>query len=92
MPCARYATFGTQALSEVALEALSKRCACLLANHGMLVHGRSCAHAFELGLELETLCAQYWRAYPLGAPVLLSAEEMARVLEKFARYSHGIAF
>ena len=89
--CARYATFGTQLLSEAALEALGERCACLLANHGMLVHGQSCAQAFELGLELETLCAQYWRACQLGAPVLLGAEEMARVLEKFACYGQGVA-
>ncbi len=84
--CARYATFGTQALSEAALEALHERCACLLANHGMLVYGRDCAHALDLGLELETLCAQYWRACQLGDPVLLDAGEMARILEKFSGY------
>ncbi len=35
--CAPYATFGTQALSDDALAALEGRCACLLANHGMLI-------------------------------------------------------
>ena len=34
----------------------------------------------------EELCEQYWRACQLGQPVLLSAEEMAAVLEKFAGY------
>ncbi len=84
--CAAYATFGTQALSDAALAAMAERCACLLANHGMLVFGRDLDQAFALGIELEVLCEQYWRACQLGPPVLLEAAEMARVLEKFAGY------
>ncbi|KFB72303.1 MAG: L-fuculose phosphate aldolase [Candidatus Accumulibacter phosphatis] len=38
------------------------------------------------GIELETLCEQYWRACQLGQPVLLDATEMATVLDKFASY------
>ena len=84
--CADYATFGTQQLSDVALVALHERNACLLGNHGMLLFGRDLDQALALGIELETLCEQYWRACQLGQPVLLAAEEMATVLEKFARY------
>lgn len=84
--CSAYATFGTQELSDAALAALEGRSACLLANHGMLVHGRDLAQALDLGVELECLCEQYWRACQLGAPVLLDATEMATVLEKFAGY------
>ena len=84
--CAEYATFGTQALSDQALAAMAQRCACLLANHGMLVFGRDVAHALDLANELETLCEQYWRACQLGQPVLLDAAEMAVVLEKFSGY------
>lgn len=87
--CAGYATFGTQELSDAALAALAGRSACLLANHGMLLFGRDLAHALDLGVELEALCEQYWRACQLpqfGAPVLLDAGEMQRVLEKFAGY------
>ncbi len=84
--CSAYATFGTQELSDAALAALEGRTACLLANHGMLVHGRDLAQALDLGVELECLCEQYWRACQLGAPVLLDATEMATVLEKFAGY------
>ncbi|MDR1274795.1 MAG: class II aldolase/adducin family protein [Candidatus Accumulibacter sp.] len=84
--CARYATFGTQALSDAALQALEGRNACLLANHGLLVHGRDLAQAFDLGVELETLCEQYWRACQVGEPILLGAEEMRTVLEKFGAY------
>lgn len=84
--CARYATFGTQALSDAAISAMSGRNACLLANHGMLVFGHNLEQALALGNELETLCEQYWRACQLGQPVLLEAGEMATVLEKFASY------
>jgi len=84
--CAEYATFGTQALSAAALAALQDRRACLLANHGMLVFGRDLEQALDLGVELEALCEQYWRACQLGQPVLLDAAEMAVVLDKFAAY------
>ena len=84
--CAHYATFGTQELSDHALEAMKNRCACLLANHGMLVFGANLEQVFARAVELEELCEQYWRACQLGPPVLLDAGEMAAVLEKFASY------
>jgi L-fuculose-phosphate aldolase len=84
--CARYATFGTAALSRHALTALEGRKACLLANHGMIVLGESLKDALRLAVEVETLAAQYWRALQIGKPVLLSKAEMARVLKKFETY------
>lgn len=84
--CAPYATFGTQALSDAAVGALSGRSACLLANHGMVVFGRDLAHALAQAIELETLCEQYWRTRQLGEPVLLSDAEMAEVIERFRWY------
>lgn len=84
--CAAYATFGTQALSDAVVLAIVNRRACLLANHGMLVLGDDLQQAIDLGIELETLCEQYWRACQLGQPVLLDATEMATVLDKFASY------
>jgi L-fuculose-phosphate aldolase len=84
--CAEYATFGTQTLSDNALAAMRDRCACLLANHGLLVFGQTLEQLFALAVEFEALCEQYWRACQLGQPVLLSADEMAEVLAKFASY------
>jgi L-fuculose-phosphate aldolase len=82
--CAAYATFGSQELSDAILVALEDRCACLMAHHGMVVFGRDCDHALALAVELETLCEQFWRVLQLGAPKLLPADEMTRVLAKFA--------
>ena len=84
--CAPYATFGSQALSDHALAALEGRRACLLANHGMIALGPDLAAAFDLAVEVEALAGQYWRALQIGAPRLLSADEMADVLEKFRTY------
>lgn len=88
--CADYATFGTQALSDSVLRALSGRSACLMANHGMLVFGTDAAHALATALELETLCEQYWRSCQLGPPSLLDAAEMQRVIERFRHYGQPL--
>jgi L-fuculose-phosphate aldolase len=85
--CAPYATFGTQTLSDNALEALESRKACLLANHGMIATGESLNSALALAVEVEALCEQYWRALQIGKPNLLSDDEMAVVVEKFKTYN-----
>ena len=87
--CAPYATFGTQELSDQALQALSNRKACLLANHGMIAAGDSLKHALALAVEVEALCEQYWRALQIGKPAILSDSEMEVVLEKFKTYGKG---
>lgn len=84
--CAPYATFGTQELSDACVRALQERNACLMANHGMLVFGRDLAQALALAIELETLCAQYWRTLQLGPPALLTDAEMADVIARFRTY------
>lgn len=90
--CADYATFGTQALSDTALHALKGRKACLLANHGMLVFGRDLKQALALGIELESLCEQYWRCCQLphlAPPSLLGMSEMAVIMDKFQHYGQA---
>lgn len=84
--CAPYASFGTQALSDFAMTALEGRKACLLANHGMIATGTSLDGALSLAVEVEELAEGYWRALQLGEPFLLSDEEMASIVERFATY------
>ena len=84
--CARYATFGTQALSDNALEALRERRACLLANHGLLALGEGLTEALALAVEVETLARMYWQALQLGDPVVLDAARMREVIERFDGY------
>ncbi|HVV51679.1 MAG TPA: class II aldolase/adducin family protein, partial [Polyangia bacterium] len=84
--CARYATYGTAALSRHALAALAGRRACLLANHGVVALGADLAGARRLAEEIEALAAQYAAARAMGRPVILPAREMRAVAAKFARY------
>ena len=84
--CAPYATFGTQALADAAVDALAGRRACLLAHHGMIALGATLADALALAVEVETLAEMYWRALQVGEPARLPPDEMAVVLAKFATY------
>lgn len=89
--CATYATFGTQALSDNALEALQDRLACLLGQHGQISLGTTLAAALALGIEVETLSRLYVQALTLGEPPILPDEEMARVLQQMKNMSYGKA-
>ena len=89
--CAPYALFGSQALSDNALVALTDRKACLLANHGMIALGRDLDDALALAVEVENLCEQYWRILQishghLGEPHILSEAEMRDVFQQFNGY------
>ena len=84
--CSGYATFGTAALSRLALDALDGRTACLLANHGMIALGETLEKALWRAGELETLARQYHLALAIGGPVLLSDAEIAETAAGFANY------
>lgn len=89
--CASYATFGTQALSDAALEALQDRLACLLGQHGQISLGKTLPAALALAIEVETLSRLYVQALTLGEPPILSDEEMARVIQQMKNMSYGQA-
>ena len=89
--CARYATFGTQALSDNALEALQDRLACLLGQHGQISLGKTMASALWMATEVETLARLYVQALTLGDPPILSDEEMDRVIKQMRNMSYGRA-
>ena len=74
--CAPYVTFGTPELAQLAVQSLAGRTACLLANHGMIVHAATHDRALSDAIVLETLCRQYLLARSAGTVRLLTAEEM----------------
>ncbi len=84
--CGGYALFGTEELSQRALEALQDRTCCLLANHGMIATGPTLPKALWLAVELETLCRQYAVALQVGRPHILSEAEVAEAMERFKSY------
>ena len=87
--CAKYATFGTQELSDNIIEALENRKACLMSNHGQVAYGDNLNSAFELAEEVENICHQYINAIKLGDPKILSSSEMDVILEKVKNYKKG---
>lgn len=86
IPCVPYATFGTDALAAHVVAGLVDRWACLLSHHGQIATGETLAKAYALAHEVETLAQHYHLACQLGEPVVLDAQEMERVLERFKTY------
>ncbi len=86
--CAPYALFGSQQLSDVALKALENRRACLLSNHGMIATGKDLTRALNLTIEVENLAQQYLTALSIGAPHLLTDDEMDAVHLQFKGYGN----
>lgn len=88
--CARYATYGTQGLSDAAIEALEGRKACLLGQHGQIALGKTLDAALWMAIEVETLARMYQQALVLGEPPVLPDDEMERVIAQMTRMSYGL--
>ncbi len=88
--CAKYATFGTEQLSRNVIKALEKRNACLMANHGLIVGGKSLDIASKLTEEVENISKQYLQILKSGKkPVLLNKKEMNKNIKKIKDYNYG---
>lgn len=86
IPLIPYATFGTKKLARHVAKGLRHRDACLMANHGQIAIGATCAKALELAAEVETLSEQYYKVLTLGKPIILDDGEMREVLKRFQSY------
>lgn len=84
--CTPYVPFGTQDLSDLILAHLGPRHGVLLGNHGMVATGATLAQAMWRAQELETLAKMTVVSCATGTPVLLSEDEIARTIERFADY------
>ncbi len=86
IPLAPYATFGSQALSDATLCALSSSLACLLANHGQVATGVDLEQALTLAALVEEQAHWYWGTLAIGAVKLLNKEQMDEVMTEFETY------
>nr|WP_228078298.1 class II aldolase/adducin family protein [Streptomyces sp. MA3_2.13] len=87
---ADYATYGSPELADAALAALADRSACLLRNHGTLVHGRDLRQAMDHTAQLEWMC-RVWlaaAAIPGREPTLLTRDQLAEVAERLRDYGN----
>ena len=86
VPCADYATYGTEELAEKVSEATREGLAMLLANHGMVAYGPSLSKAFNVAENVEWVAEIQWRTMCVGKPAVLSKEEIDVVIESFKTY------
>ena len=86
IPCAKYASYGTQELADNAFEGMGDGKAALLANHGLITIGRSVKEAFLVAEMSEEMAEYYYRTKSIGEPVLLDEEEMESMLLRFKSY------
>jgi L-fuculose-phosphate aldolase len=92
VPLVSYSTFGSDDLARAIAAALgSGGKAALLANHGALALGDDLADAARSAELLEFLATIYHRALAVGEPVVLPAEEIARVRGRYRDYGQPSA-
>ena len=86
---APYATFGSQELAELTLEALDGRAGALMSNHGAITHGADLDGAISQSLLLEWACELYWRARSIGQPRSLDQQQVQSVAEAALARGYG---
>jgi L-fuculose-phosphate aldolase len=84
--CTDYAPYGTPELSALGVAGLGRNHGVLLGSHGMIATGSDLDEAMWRAVELETLARTYYLSRAIGQPVILPAEEIARLTERFANY------
>jgi L-fuculose-phosphate aldolase len=84
---APYATYGSDALAGLVVQALRDRTAALMSNHGAVLVGADLTKVLGQVAYLEYLCEVQLKAGAYGAPVrLLDDEELTRVAALVASY------
>ncbi|AGB37091.1 class II aldolase/adducin family protein [Natronococcus occultus] len=87
VPVTAYETPATEALGELAVEALGDEYgACLLGNHGVITIGESVEEAYEIALMTEYCARIHYQARSVGEPKILADTEIKTLTERFADY------
>lgn len=88
VPVAAYATYGTEALAEHAVEAMADADsdACFLANHGLVTTAADADTAIEIARTVESVARVYCQARAFGTPEELPPAELERTARKLREY------
>lgn len=73
----------TDDIGENAIKALGTTNAALLANHGVLVCGRTVEHAVKMAELVEKMALIYWGSSQIGEPVVISKEAYSKLIGDF---------
>ncbi|WP_295160697.1 L-fuculose-phosphate aldolase [uncultured Brachyspira sp.] len=90
IPCAKYATYGTQELCDNISEAMKGYKACILKNHGLVASDETLEKAYHVMMEVENLSRLYITVRNIGDYSVLSDSEMEVILEKFKNYGLNV--
>ena len=90
IPCAKYATYGTQELCDNISEAMKGYKACILNNHGLVASDETLQKAYHVMMEVENLARLYIGVKTIGDFSILPDNEMEIVLEKFKNYGLNV--
>ncbi|MFO8017212.1 MAG: class II aldolase/adducin family protein [Promethearchaeia archaeon] len=80
---APYGEAHTENIGEAALQALGKKNAALLANHGVVVCGKSVANAVKAAELVEKLAQVYWGALQVGEPNIIPKDQTEKFEKMF---------
>jgi L-fuculose-phosphate aldolase len=89
VPLAPYEPFGSHELADGVADTMAGGWACLMANHGLVTLGTSLSHALLVAEQIEEQAAVYFGTLLIGGPTLLSAPQMADVLQRLASYGQN---
>ncbi|MFX0025139.1 MAG: class II aldolase/adducin family protein [Candidatus Hermodarchaeota archaeon] len=73
----------TEKVGEAALKALGIKNGALLANHGVIVCGKSVEHAVKFAELVEKLAKVYWGALQVGNPKIISVDQAIKFKKLF---------
>ncbi len=90
IPCAKYATYGTQELCYNISIAMKGYKACILNNHGLVASDETLQKAYHVMMEVENLARLYIGVKTIGNFSILPDSEMEIVLEKFKNYGLNV--
>lgn len=90
IPCAKYATYGTQELCDNISSTMKGYKACILNNHGLIAADETLQKAYHVMMEVENLARLYIGVKTIGNFSVLSDSEMEIVLEKFKNYGLNV--
>ena len=90
IPCAKYATYGTQELCDNISTAMKGYKACILNNHGLVAADENLQKAYHVMMEVENLARLYIGVRTIGDFSILPDSEMEIVLEKFKNYGLNV--
>ncbi len=87
VPVAGYEPPGTEALGELAVEALrTDHNACLLQNHGVIAVGEDGEDAMEVAEMVEFVARIHYQASAIGEPIVMDDDELDSLVDMFRSY------